>query len=97
MFLGVPRLFVRGMVAQLIKSNAEPVIIYGAGKQGMSLVHALSSSEFYRPVAFVDDSRKKQKTSIQGLKVWPSKQLDDLCDTYGVKVYIMMLERGTAA
>ncbi|APR66694.1 nucleoside-diphosphate sugar epimerase/dehydratase [Thalassolituus oleivorans] len=89
MFLGVPRLFVRGMVAQLIKSNAEPVIIYGAGKQGMSLVHALSSSEFYRPVAFVDDSRKKQKTSIQGLKVWPSKQLDDLCDTYGVKKILL--------
>jgi len=66
--LGTPRLFIRSVVSQLGKIAAEPVIIYGAGKQGIALAQALSSSEVYRPYAFIDDSPKKTENEYPWLK-----------------------------
>ena len=82
--LGAPRLFVRSLVTQLRKSNAEPVLIYGAGTHGFALANALLPSELYRPIGFVDDSRKKQHSTIHGLKVWPADDIDEIVDLYGV-------------
>ncbi len=73
--LGLPRLFIRSIVAQLNNSlTKEAVVIYGAGNQGIALLNALSNNDKYRPIAFIDDNYKKQKTIIQGLKVLPATE-----------------------
>jgi len=45
------------------------VLIYGAGTTGMQLVAALKSHESIVAVAFVDDNRALQHTTIAGLRV----------------------------
>ncbi len=76
--LGTPRLFIRSVVTQLSKAHSEAVVIYGAGQQGIALAQALTGNKQYRPVAFVDDDRKKQRITMQGLKVLSAEQLDEL-------------------
>lgn len=93
--LGTPRLFIRSIVSQLGKIAAEPVIIYGAGKQGIALAQALAGSEVYRPYAFVDDAAQKQKTSIHGLKVLPAHSIDEICAVTDVNKVLLAL--GTAS
>lgn len=89
--LGTPRLFIRSLVSQILKTNAEPVLIYGAGSHGIALANALTPSELYRPIGFVDDSRKKQNTTIQGMKVWPASEIDEVCELYGVTKVLLAL------
>ncbi|WP_430462878.1 polysaccharide biosynthesis protein [Thalassolituus sp. LLYu03] len=91
--LGTPRLFIRSIVSQLGKIAAEPVIIYGAGQQGIALAQALANSPLYRTCAFVDDSPQKQKTSIQGLKVLPAQSIDEICKSIAVKKVLLALGR----
>ena len=40
-FIGAPRLFIRAIVNQLGKTGTEPVLIYGAGNQGIALASSL--------------------------------------------------------
>lgn len=89
--LGTPRLFIRSIVSQLGKNSAEPVLIYGAGSQGIALSRALATNSIYRPYAFIDDSPQKQKTTIQGLKVLPSSAISDFVSTYEVKKIVLAL------
>lgn len=79
-FIGAPRLFIRAIVSQLGKTGTEPVLIYGAGNQGIALASSLMNSDTYRPFAFIDDNTKKQNTVIHGLKVHPSYKLDELLE-----------------
>ncbi len=91
--LGTPRLFIRSVVTQLSKAKSEPVIIYGAGQQGIALAQALSSSNQFRPFAFIDDDPKKQKSSIHGLKVYSPLNLSDLLEQQHVKKIVLALGR----
>jgi FlaA1/EpsC-like NDP-sugar epimerase len=79
--VGAPRLFIRAIVNQINKTGTEPVLIYGAGSQGIALAKSLMNSEIYRPCAFIDDDTKKQKTVIHGLKVYPASMLDKLLES----------------
>lgn len=79
-FIGVPRLFIRSIVSQMSKNGTESVLIYGAGSQGIALANSLMNSEKFRPFAFIDDNKKKQKSVIHGLKVYSSADLDELLD-----------------
>lgn len=91
--LGTPRLFIRSLVSQLSKLAAEPVLIYGAGNQGIALAQALAASEVYRPYAFVDDSPQKQKMNIQGLKVLAAHNIEEICTVTDVKKVLLALGR----
>ena len=93
--LGTPRLFVRSLVFQMVKNQAEPVVIYGAGAHGISLADTLMNNELYRPVAFIDDHRKKHNTSIRGLKVWSPHQIDELIDTYGIRKVLLAVGKSS--
>ncbi len=79
-FIGVPRLFIRSIVSQMSKDGTESVLIYGAGSQGIALANSLMNSEKFRPFAFIDDNKKKQKSVIHGLKVYSPADLDELLD-----------------
>lgn len=79
-FIGAPRLFIRAIVSQMSKNGTEQVLIYGAGQQGIALANSLMSSDKFRPLAFIDDNKKKQKSVIHGLRVYSSNELDELLD-----------------
>lgn len=90
-FIGAPRLFIRAIVSQLSKNGTEPVLIYGAGHQGIALANSLMNSDTYRPCAFIDDNKRKQKTIIHGLKVFPSSELDSLLESGQRKKVLLAL------
>jgi len=46
-----------------------PVVIYGAGSEGVQIATALRASDTLRPVAFVDDNAALQGLQIAGLRV----------------------------
>ena len=79
-FIGAPRLFIRAIVSQMSKNGTEQVLIYGAGQQGIALANSLMTSDKFRPLAFIDDNKKKQKSVIHGLRVYSPNELDDLLD-----------------
>jgi len=79
-FIGAPRLFIRAIVTQMSKNGTEQVLIYGAGQQGIALANSLMTSDKFRPLAFIDDNKKKQKSVIHGLRVYSPNELDDLLD-----------------
>ena len=89
--LGSPRLFVRNIVSQLNSAKKEPVLIYGAGNQGIELARALTSSDKYSAVALLDDNRKKHKTIIQGLKVHRIEQIPSLIAQHSTKKILLAL------
>ena len=76
--IGLPRLFVRGVINQIESANEEHVLIYGAGKQGIALVNALAKEDNYKPCTFIDDNPQKQGSIISGLKVQPFNSIPDL-------------------
>ncbi len=56
----------------------EAVIIYGAGSKGVELARLLMQQDEYQPIAFLDQSKKLQKSSIDGIYVYPPKALGQL-------------------
>lgn len=95
--IGAPRLFIRAIVSQLAKSGTEPVLIYGAGNQGIALANSLMNSDTYRPCAFLDDDVKKQKTIIHGLKVFSTSKLDELLANGDRKKVLLALGSASSA
>ncbi len=89
--LGGPRIFIRNIVNQLNNVKKEAVLVYGAGNQGIALTSALSNSEQYRAVAFLDDNHKKQKMLIQGLKVHTPNNITALAESHNVKKVLLAL------
>lgn len=77
-FVGGARALMRSLVGAGINRRGEPVIIYGAGVSGRQTAIALAQSHEYHPVAFVDDDESLHNTSIQGLHVYSSHQLNQL-------------------
>lgn len=95
--IGVPRLFIRSLVTQLNAKQKEPVLIYGAGQQGIALAQSLTNSDEYRVCAFLDDNRKKQKTTINGLKVLSPKNIDDILENGDRKKVLLALGRASSS
>ena len=70
------RFFARGILLQPNKKDTViRVAIYGAGKSGTQLASALRAGHEYRPVAFIDDMKELQGTTISGIKVYPPAKL----------------------
>lgn len=89
--LGGPRLLIRNIITQLNNTKKESVVIYGAGNQGIALLNALSNDSKYRPIAFIDDNYKKQRTVIHSLKVHKPKDLKELNDNNNINKVLLAL------
>ncbi len=89
--LGAPRLFIRNIVNQINSTTTKAIVIYGAGNQGIALMNALSNSDTYRPIAFIDDNIKKQRSVIQGLKVNRPEDLEQLNHQYDISKVLLAL------
>lgn len=70
------RFFARGLLLQPNKKDEViRVAIYGAGRSGIQLASALRAGHDYLPVAFIDDMKELNGTTISGLKVYAAAQL----------------------
>lgn len=54
------------------------VVIYGAGTAGIQLASVLNYSKEYAPVAFIDDETELHQNTINGLRVHPLQNIDEL-------------------
>ncbi|PXX95525.1 polysaccharide biosynthesis protein [Halomonas sp. LBP4] len=71
--------------------HKQRVVIYGAGAAGRQLAVSLRHGQEYLPIAFVDDAHSVQTTFIEGLKVYPPRQLGYLADTYGAERVLLAI------
>ena len=72
-------------------NNKKNVVIYGAGSAGRQLAIALTQSDEYLPVAFIDDSSEKHKQSINGLVICSPDSLEGLIKKKNVKEILLAL------
>jgi FlaA1/EpsC-like NDP-sugar epimerase len=70
-------------------SSKTHVLIYGAGSAGIQLASALSYSNEYKPVAFVDDKSELHNTHVNSLRVYPFKQVGSLIEKFGVQEVLL--------
>ncbi|WP_375260307.1 polysaccharide biosynthesis protein [Palleronia sp.] len=87
------RLAILGALFATRKMSAgqTPVILYGAGTEGVQIAYALRSSGNLCPVAFVDDNRAFEGLRIAGLKVHGARMLPQLVTRFGVQTVILAL------
>ena len=71
--------------------HREPVVIYGAGQGGAQLAEALFGGDDYFPVALVDDKSSLHGTRIQGLKVYPARELKSIVGKTGATGVLMAI------
>jgi FlaA1/EpsC-like NDP-sugar epimerase len=85
LFVSGGRMVIRAYLRHFIKFTGKPrrAVIFGAGRRGAELAHALQESMEYTPVAFVDDKQALHHTEIHGLPVYSSDRLSHLIAPLG--------------
>lgn len=98
LFIGGTRMVARwwlsGHVADLFQRNRDTkinVLIYGAGSAGVQLATALTYSNEYRPVGFVDDKSELHNTHVNSLRVYPFSDIENLIPRLGVKEVLLAI------
>jgi len=79
-YIGATRLLARGFLhgVELRLDKKKRVAIYGAGRAGTQMAHALMNSREYTPILFFDDAIELQKTTVMGLYVFPPSRIEDM-------------------
>lgn len=96
LFIGGSRYFVRLLYARQFyryqkKQIVKHILIYGAGESGIQLANALSRSQDYRAVAYLDDNPTLKKAIIQGLQVYHPNSISKLIENFAVEqVFLAM-------
>lgn len=74
-YIAASRFVARGLIRtfETRKDRKHNVAIYGAGQAGRQTALALSSGRDFRPVAFFDDNKDLQGTTLAGLRVYNPK------------------------
>lgn len=82
------------------KREKQNVIIFGAGESGIITKRSLDrdAGTKYKVIAFIDDDLKKIGKTLDGIKIYPFSQLDELLnDAQGVKQVILSIQKITIA
>jgi FlaA1/EpsC-like NDP-sugar epimerase len=91
-YVGGSRLLARALIqVRRLGTGTHRVAIYGAGVAGAQLANALIGSGRYYPVAFVDDSKGLQGSSINGIEVFGPADLPSLIAADGVNTVLLAL------
>lgn len=71
-----------------------PVVIYGAGRRGLSVLQAITTNtnNNYEIVAFIDDNESKIGKTIEGIKIYSPDKFIALIEKYGVKELIIGIQ-----
>jgi FlaA1/EpsC-like NDP-sugar epimerase len=77
------------------RANIDRVIIYGAGSAGIQLASALALGKEYKPVAYVDDDKKKQGTIQQDLRVYKPRHIPRLINRTGASIVLLAMSNTT--
>ena len=94
-FVGGSRLLVRGLLNFRWLNGTQRVVIYGAGGAGVQLATGLARSGRYHPIAFLDDNISLQGSTINGLEVFPARELASLVRDEGVAAVFLALPSQT--
>ena len=80
------RFAVRGLFTwrQQHGGNREPVLVYGAGRNGAELVRASHTQNEFGVVGFVDDAPALQGRSVAGVFVHSPTELPELINRHGI-------------
>lgn len=91
--IGGSRFFVRTVLASTKSNLKERVIIYGAGSSGRQLAQSLIQGSEYCPIAFIDDDKKIQQSTIQGITVYCRSEINKIVDEHSVKRILLAMPR----
>ena len=91
--IGGSRFFVRTVLANTKSNSKERVIIYGAGSSGRQLAQSLIQGSEYCPIAFIDDDKKIQQNTIQGITVFCRNDINKIVDEHSVKRILLAMPR----
>jgi FlaA1/EpsC-like NDP-sugar epimerase len=91
--VGGSRFFVRSILSNKKSKTKEEVIIYGAGSSGRQLAQSLIHGSEYSPVAFIDDDKRIQKSTIQGITVFSRAEINSLIEKYAIKRILLAMPR----
>jgi len=92
--VGGSRLVIRTALSNKNKIK-EPVIIYGAGSSGRQLAQSLIQGNEYTPIAFIDDDKRIQKSSVQGITVFNRDEIPLLIEKHNVTRILLAMPRDT--
>lgn len=92
LYVGASRSLARAYFGGLRRNpHAINIAIYGAGTAGMQLANALRAGHEYHCVAFIDDNRNLQTSSLAGIKVYAPGEIPKLIQQLGIKEILLAL------
>jgi FlaA1/EpsC-like NDP-sugar epimerase len=85
------RFVARGFLNQRGAAHKTRVAIYGAGEAGSLLANAIRPGNEYLPIIFIDDDSQRVNTTIGGIKVHPSSDLERLAKRYDISTVLLAM------
>lgn len=85
------RFWIRTLIRKPSLRDLTPVVVYGAGHAGQQLVAALNLGMEYLAIAFVDDDVHLHGSTINGVPIYPAKDLRMLIEGHGVREILMAM------
>jgi FlaA1/EpsC-like NDP-sugar epimerase len=89
------RFLARGFLNQRGEVNKVRVAIYGAGQAGSLLANAIKPGNEYLPIIFIDDDPQRVNTTIGGIKVHPSRDLERLAKCHNITTVLLAMPQLT--
>lgn len=98
-YIAASRFVARGLIRTIEtqKDRKQNVAIYGAGQAGMQTALALVSGREFRPVAFFDDNKDLQGTSLAGLRVYDPKDALEIMEQKGCEQLLIAMPSSSRA
>lgn len=95
---GFARYWLSGEYRELFRRNSLPHgVIYGCGDAGRQLLSALNTARRVNITAFVDDDPKTWNLIVNGVTVYPPKDLPRLIEEYCVNTVLLAVPSASAA
>jgi len=102
LFLCMSRILVRYILVDLLRQKSfsgeiRRVLIYGAGSSGQQLAVSLRTEPGFQIIGFVDDDKRLNSQSLDGIRVYYSGRLPELVKLHNVTDIILAMPRNTKA
>lgn len=93
----IARYWLGGLYRRISKADARRLLIYGAGSAGRQLASALVNSTELRPVGYLDDDDRLHGQTLNGLKIYNPKRLDELVTKLDVHDVLLAMPSASRA